>query len=663
MDLKLKQAAEERTRVYSVVTIDKMDDDKREFTGIATTPSTDRMGDIVEPLGGEYTLPISLLWQHYRDMPVGIIVSAKPTKNGIEVRGRIPTVPGPSGLVARLEEAWESLKAQLVRGLSIGFAPIEYSFMDTGGIHFTKWQWLELSLVTIPANADATITSVKSFYQNPPAPMGKKAFPVARIPLAGASALKTNPKPEEKDMKTIAEQIKGFSAAREEKLKEMQAIMAKAGETGETLDQADSEKYDTLKSEVEAIDKHLDRLKTMEEVTITKAEPVKDVSGMQSRAPAVVKSVEDLQPGIEFARYVMCLGAAQGNIHMASAIAEKHFPKTQRIQNVLKAAVSAGTTTDATWAGNLVEYNQFAGDFVEFLRPRTIIGRFGRDGIPALRSVPFNVHIRGQNAGATGYWVGQGAPKPVSSAGFSDTYLGWSKIAAIAVMTQELMRFSNPSAEMLVRDELAAAVIERLDTDFVDPTKVAVANVSPASITNGVTQFQASGTGTADDIRADIATMMQPFIDANISVTNAVWAMSAMTALRLSLMRNALGQKEFPEMTLLGGRLEGLPVITSEYIAPDSNGAFVYLISASDVWLADDGMVTIDASREASLQMLDGSSSGAGAPTNNSATSTATSLVSMFQTNSVAIRAERYINWAKRRSAAVSVLANVHWGE
>jgi hypothetical protein len=121
-------------------------------------------------------------------------------------------------------------------------------------------------------------------------------------------------------------------------------------------------------------------------------------------------------------------------------------------------------------------------------------------------------------------------------------------------------------------------------------------------------------------------------------------------------MRNALGQKEFPEMSLLGGTLEGLPVITSEYVNADSNGGFVYLVSASDIWLADDGMVTIDASREASLQMLDN-------PTNNSSTGNPTTMVSMFQTNSVAIRAERYINWAKRRTAAVSVLAKVKWGE
>jgi hypothetical protein len=122
------------------------------------------------------------------------------------------------------------------------------------------------------------------------------------------------------------------------------------------------------------------------------------------------------------------------------------------------------------------------------------------------------------------------------------------------------------------------------------------------------------------------------------------------------MMRNALGGKEFDGISMMGGTFEGLPVIVSEYLVTDSNGHYVVLVNASDVWLADDGNVVIDASREASLQMLDN-------PTNNSATGTATTMVSMFQTNSVAIRAERWINWKKRRSAAATIIENVNWGE
>ena len=60
--------------------------------------------------------------------------------------------PGP--LQTRLDTAWQEIKAGLVRGLSIGFRPQEYTLLDDGsyGMRFVKWLWLELSAVTIPAN-------------------------------------------------------------------------------------------------------------------------------------------------------------------------------------------------------------------------------------------------------------------------------------------------------------------------------------------------------------------------------------------------------------------------------------------------------------------------------------------------------------------------------
>jgi phage head maturation protease len=52
-----------------------------------------------------------------------------------------------------LQKAWDSIKTGLVRGMSIGFSAIEYvEISGTWGIRYTKWDWLELSAVTIPAN-------------------------------------------------------------------------------------------------------------------------------------------------------------------------------------------------------------------------------------------------------------------------------------------------------------------------------------------------------------------------------------------------------------------------------------------------------------------------------------------------------------------------------
>jgi HK97 family phage prohead protease len=132
--------------------------------GIASTPSTDRVGDIVEPMGAVFKLPLPLLWQHDAEQPVGHVVAASPNSSGIPVRVQLVKVATPGLLRDRLDEAWQSIKSGLVRGLSIGFTPVEYSYLeDTGGIHFSKWNWLELSAVTIPANADASISTIKRY--------------------------------------------------------------------------------------------------------------------------------------------------------------------------------------------------------------------------------------------------------------------------------------------------------------------------------------------------------------------------------------------------------------------------------------------------------------------------------------------------------------------
>ncbi len=647
-------------RAYSILNIKAVDDEKRIITGIASTPTPDRMDDIVDPMGAKFKTPMPLLLYHDSTLPVGSVHFAKATKDGIAFEASLPNVTETGVVQDRVNEAWHALKYKLIGGVSIGFRALEngVKMLKSGGVQFTSWEWLELSLVTVPANQEATILSIKSIDTEQRAAIGSKMQSVVRLKnFSGDTDKLIKPKfmsSEDKKM-NIEEQIKGFEATRLEKSNKMNAIMTKAGDEGRTLDAAEIEEYDTLKDEIKATDDHLLRLKEMQTVNISKAVPVQDQSGMSQRGAAVAKTTEKLDKGIEFARFAMCLGAAKGELQSAYAMAQKRFPNNERINLTLKAAVEAGTTVDATWALPLVEYNQFAGDFVEFLRPQTIIGKFGTMGIPSLRRVPFNIHVRGQTSGGTGYWVGEGAPKPLTSFDFEDIYLGYAKVANIAVLTQELMRFSNPSAEALVRDSLAQALISRLDLDFVDPTKAAVSNVSPASITNGVSAIISSGIDAAavrDDVRAALLT----FLAANISPSAGVWIMSSQTALALSMMRNALGQKEFPDISMMGGTFEGLPVIVSEHLITDSNGHYVVLVNASDVWLADDGNVVIDASREASLQMLDN-------PTNNSASATPTTMVSMFQTNSVAIRAERWINWKKRRSAAATIIENVNWGE
>ncbi len=152
-------------RAYSTIEIKAVEEEsgKRLFSGIASTPSTDRMGDIVEPKGAEFKLPIPLLWQHNSREPIGWVTAAKITTSGIDIKGEVTAFDKPGKLKDRLDEAWDTMLAKLVRGLSIGFSPIESARIEgTYGYRYLKWAWHELSAVTIPANADCSINAIKS---------------------------------------------------------------------------------------------------------------------------------------------------------------------------------------------------------------------------------------------------------------------------------------------------------------------------------------------------------------------------------------------------------------------------------------------------------------------------------------------------------------------
>ena len=110
------------------------------------------MADIVEPKGAKYKLPLPLLSQHDHHLPIGWVKSATVTDNGIEIDGEVAEQAG----LDYVETAWKQLKAGLVRGLSIGFSPIKYKWIqddkgnETGGIHFEEWDWLELARSRFP---------------------------------------------------------------------------------------------------------------------------------------------------------------------------------------------------------------------------------------------------------------------------------------------------------------------------------------------------------------------------------------------------------------------------------------------------------------------------------------------------------------------------------
>jgi HK97 family phage major capsid protein len=484
--------------------------------------------------------------------------------------------------------------------------------MKSGARKVTKSEICELSLVTIPANAAATILTVKSL-----------TFPRAKERTAMS-------KP------TTAEHIQNLENKRAATAGRMSEIMKLGADEDRTLTDEESTEHDGLAVQVKSIDADLGRWREHEKLQITAAVPVPPAPAPRVQYPSI--SVKANVPlGTAFVRAACAQLICKGNVRDAIHYAEERWKdSTPEVALYLKAAVAPGTATDATWASPLVSQN-ISNEFIELLRPATILGK-----IPGLRQVPFNTKVPTQTAGGTYGWVGESKPKPVTKLAFSSTSLGISKAAGIIVLTKELVMLSNPSAEALVRADMIAGIAQFLDSQFIDPAVAAVAGVNPASVTNGAPTAAA----TTNPL-ADIISLIAHFATNNIAVGGVTFIMSAANALSLTFRTNIDGSPEFPGITINGGTYKGLTFITSQ-----AAGANVIALQPSLVLYADDGGVTIDASEQASLQMDSAPMSPADATT---------VLVSLWQNNCVGLRAERFINWAKANPNAVKYLTAAAW--
>jgi HK97 family phage major capsid protein/HK97 family phage prohead protease len=621
-------------RAYALLTVKALDAERRTITGIASTPEPDRMGDVIEPLGISFKNPLPLLLHHDTHKPVGSVTFTTPTPEGLAFEATLPAVTEAGVLRDRIDEAWQSIKAGLLAGVSIGFRPLKPATKTATGLRFPTTEILELSLVTVPANAGATIHTIKSLdlaASGLHPSRDRDPLPIVRV-AKGAPAM---------EQKTINEQITSFENSRAAKHARMTAIMTKSAEAGATLDQAETDEYDGLTSELKALDAHLVRLRALEATTIAKATPIiaatpEEASRSRGGIPIIsVKS--NLAPATAFIRYVQALAVSKGSTLQAVEYAKRWHDSTPEVELVLKAAVAAGTTTDATWAGPLAPITPLTTDFLALLRPQTILGK-----VDAFFKVPFNVSVASQTGGGTYQWVGQGAPKPVGKLQFGTITLSILKCAGIIVITEELARTSTPSAEEVIRRDMIAGIAAFLDTEFIDPTKAAVAGVSPGSVTNGVTPITTAGTSPAN-ARTDIQALANAMAAALIPSAGAVLILSETNALALTNALNPLGQPLFPGMSQGGGMIMGYKAIASQ-----SAGNTVALVQPSAILYADDGGVTIDVSREASLQM--------DSTLDNPPVAT-TLLTSLWQMNLVGLRAERFINWKKARAGVVQYTA------
>jgi hypothetical protein len=457
-------------------------------------------------------------------------------------------------------------------------------------------------------------------------------------------------------MKTLAEQISDMENARAAKAARMNAVTEKSLEEGRSLEASEIEEFDTLEDEIKQIDEDLVRYNKLLSMQSQTAKPAaestrKDLGETKQtpRGPMIVtgpKDKADEFQGQSFTRKAIAKIIAKQEGCMPWQVADQRWGKTNpNLVEIMKTAVPGhGGSTGEAGAELVTADNRYSGDFVEFLYSQTVYNQL------PLREVPANVNIKGQDGAATAYWVGESKSIPMSKADFNSVLLTYKKVAALTTISNELLRYSDPAAEMLVRDALVNAAAQRIDTTFIG-NSAGVANVSPAGILFGIDPTTSAGTDT-DGVLNDIKELRQRFITAKNS-GGLTWVMNPGLASSLSLIRNALGQKEFTEINQNGGALEGDPVVVGHNV--DANA--LILMKPSDIWRIGMGNISVTMSEHATIEQADDPTGASDTPVAQS-----NSPVNMFQSESTAVKVVMDMDFARRRESAVAWIDDADYG-
>jgi len=293
---------------------------------------------------------------------------------------------------------------------------------------------------------------------------------------------------------------------------------------------------------------------------------------------------------------------------------------------IVKSPTSAVATTDAGYNSAVIALIESAATVSGFLRMLT-------DG--AFQRLPFRTRSLITTTPGTAVQVGEGSAKPISDVLVTTVVLPVVKAIATSVFTNELLFDVSASGQQYFHRQLVTALAKAVDAVFCD------------LLTHTGTPTNATAGPTAANAMTDLRVAQ---LAVNTSGAGKLyWLMGPAVANRASAL-DAAGIPVFPTMSATGGTLLGAPALVSAGVPAGE----LYLIDGSGV-AANSDTIQLRKSSQTSVQMDT-------APTGSSTVPTATTLVSMFQTDSTALLVECIFGAQTLRDTAAHVTTGIGWG-
>jgi len=297
--------------------------------------------------------------------------------------------------------------------------------------------------------------------------------------------------------------------------------------------------------------------------------------------------------------------------------------------------------------GGVTIGEKFAPDLIPLLYPMSSFMAGGPSEIPMPGG---NYRQAGGAAGATASYRGEGQDIAVSQPTFRDIRMTAHLLAGMVPITNQLISYSLGAAERFARTDLASAMSTKMDTVSylglgINDDPLGIFNL-PGTYSTAATN---STTPTVAQVDSDARKLLNRFVRYPMLLNGLEWRMSVRTIGYLQDLRDGNGNFIYPNLQGNSPTFKGYPVRVAgtfpENLGGGTNETYLALVAFGHILYGQAKGLELAISDEASI-----------AAGQNGA------LVSMFSTDSTAIRATMEHDFSSRYVEAVALLTAVKWG-
>lgn len=307
-----------------------------------------------------------------------------------------------------------------------------------------------------------------------------------------------------------------------------------------------------------------------------------------------------------------------------------------------KAAMGATSPTD----GGFLVPEQFSQEVIELLRPvsvvRSMVGR-------TLQLPVGTVNIPKITDGSTAYYQGENTNATKSALKTGNVKMTWKKLISLVPLSNDLVRYSSPGADSIVRTDMIRAMAQRENQAFLrDPgTDATPRGLRYQMHPNNLIDVS-NPTFTVQTVATDLGRCVLRLVEQNVPLTKAGWLFAPRIWNYLRMLQTTTGafiyQAEMNNGLLLGYPYKWstqIPVTLSDH--GRTGETEIYFCDFDDVVIGEAMAMRVDASQEASY--MDG-----------------VTLVSAYSQDQTVVRAITEHDFAVRRDVSVMVMNGVTWG-